>query len=209
MEPDAAFPEWIDPGRDLILTPERLKGLTHPIRLRLLELLQNEGPATATSLAARIGRSSGVTSYHLRVLADNELIAEDTARGNARDRFWRAAHRSMGFTVRMSQHPSPEVTSQYLRLAAGEIHRRVLAGIDILTSSPDEMAAAPWKLNDWPLRLTVQEARELGTQISELAQRYRRGPGDPDPRPGTVRAYFQFQLLPDEEPGAPEPETGR
>jgi hypothetical protein len=62
------------------------------------------------------------------------------------------------------------------------------------------MAMAPWALNDWPLRLTVEEARELGTQISELALRYRREPGDPDPRPGTVRAYFQFQLLPDEEP---------
>jgi DNA-binding transcriptional ArsR family regulator len=201
MEPEG-FPAWIDPGRDLILTPEKLKGLTHPIRLRLLELLQNEGPATATSLAARIGRSSGVTSYHLRVLADNGLIAEDTDRGNARDRFWRAAHRSMGFTVRMSESPSPEATNRYLRTAAEEIHRRVLAGIDMVTSSPDEMATAPWKLNDWPLRLTVEEARELGTQISELANRYRREPGDPDPRPGTVRAYFQFQLLPDEEPEA-------
>jgi DNA-binding transcriptional ArsR family regulator len=203
MEPEG-FPAWIDPSRDLILTPEKLKGLTHPIRLRLLELLQNDGPATATSLAARIGRSSGVTSYHLRVLADNGLIAEDTDRGNARDRFWRAAHRSMGFTVRRSEIPSPEATSRYLRTAAEEIHRRVLAGIDLITSSPDEMATAPWKLNDWPLRLTVEEARELGTQISELANRYRREPGDPDPRPGTVRAYFQFQLLPDE-----EPETGR
>lgn len=206
MEPDGGFPEWVDPSRDLILTPETLRGLTHPIRLRLLELLQNEGPATATSLAARIGRSSGVTSYHLRVLADNGLIAEDTDRGNARDRFWRAAHRSMGFTVRMSENPGTEAANRYLRIAAEEIHRRVLAGIDMFTSSPDEMATAPWMLNDWPLRLTVEEARELGTRISELANRYRREPGDPDPRPGTVRAYFQFQLLPDEERGTGEPE---
>jgi hypothetical protein len=60
--PDTGFRAWIDPSRDLILTPKRVKGLTHPIRLRLLELLQQEGPATATGLAARIGRSSGVTS---------------------------------------------------------------------------------------------------------------------------------------------------
>lgn len=211
MEPDGGFPEWIDPNRDLILTPETLRGLTHPIRLRLLEFLQHEGPATATSLAARIGRSSGVTSYHLRVLADNGLIAEDTDRGNARDRFWRAEHRSMGFTLRLSENPGIEATNRYLRTAAEEIHRRVLAGIDIATSSPDEMATAPWKLDDWPLRLTLEEARELGTQISQLANRYRREPGDPDPRPGTVRAHFQFQLLPDEEPEdeEPEPETKR
>jgi DNA-binding transcriptional ArsR family regulator len=175
----------------------------------LLELLQQEGPVTATSLAARIGRSSGITSYHLRVLADNGFITEDTDRGNARDRFWRAAHRSMGFTLRMSDDPNTEATDRYLRAVAGEIHRRVLAGIDMFTSAPHEMATAPWRLNDWPLRLTVEEARELGTQISELANRYRREPGDPDPRPGTVRAYFQFQLLPDEKPEDEEPEIQR
>lgn len=206
MEPEGGFPEWVDPGRDLILTPESLKGLTHPIRLRLLELLQQEGPATATSLASRIGRSSGVTSYHLRVLAGNGLITEDAGRGNARDRFWCAAHRSMGFTLRMSDNPGTETTSRYLRLVAEEIYRRVLAGIDTFTSDPATMTTAPWALNDWPLRLTEDEARELGTQISDLASRYRRDPGDPDPRPGTVRAYFQFQLLPDREPEGTEEE---
>ena len=120
--PDTGFPAWIDPSSDLILTPKRVKGLTHPIRLRLLELLQHEGPATATSLAARIGRSSGVTSYHLRVLADSGFIVEDTERGNARDRFWRAPHRSTGFTLRMPDDPGTaenvEDTDRYLRIVA-------------------------------------------------------------------------------------------
>jgi DNA-binding transcriptional ArsR family regulator len=209
LPPETGFPEWIDPSRDLILTPKKLKGLTHHIRLRLLELLQQEGPATATSLAARIGRSSGVTSYHLRVLAENVFIVEETDRGNARDRFWRAPHRSMGFTLRMPDDPGSaeniDATEQYLQIVAEEIYRRILAGIEVFTAAPDDMATAPWKLNDWPLRLTVDEARELGTQISELANRYRRAPGDPDPRPGTVRAYFQLQLLPDEpRPAGPE-----
>jgi hypothetical protein len=78
-------------------------------------------------------------------------------------------------------------------------------GIDLLTASPEDMAAAPWRLDDWPLRLTADEARELGRQISELASRYRRPPGDPDPAPGTIRAYFQLQLLPDEPPLAEPP----
>ncbi len=202
--PDTGFPAWIDPSRDLILTPKRVKGLTHPIRLRLLELLQQEGPATATSLAARIGRSSGVTSYHLRVLADSGFIVEDTERGNARDRFWRAPHRSTGFTLRMPDDPGTadnvEATDRYLRIVAEEVYRRIQVGIDLLTASPEAMATAPWRMDDWPLRLTPDEARELGRQISELASRYRRPPGDPDPAPGTIRAYYQFQLLPDEPP---------
>ena len=207
--PDTGFPAWIDPSSDLILTPKRVKGLTHPIRLRLLELLQHEGPATATSLAARIGRSSGVTSYHLRVLADSGFIVEDTERGNARDRFWRAPHRSTGFTLRMPDDPGTaenvEDTDRYLRIVAEEVYRRIQVGIDLLTASPEDMAAAPWRLDDWPLRLTADEARELGRQISELASRYRRPPGDPDPAPGTIRAYFQLQLLPDEPPLAEPP----
>lgn len=200
--PQPSFPAWVDPGRDLILTPKKLKGLSHPIRLRLFELLQEDGPATATSLAARIGRSSGVTSYHLRVLADSGFIVEDSDRGNARDRFWRVPRRLAGFTLRMPDDPgtpeNAEETDRYLRIVAAELYRRVLAGIDILTCSPEHMATAPWGLDDWPLRLTPGEARELRRQIGELASRYRRPPGDPDPRPGTVRAYFQFQLLPDE-----------
>jgi Winged helix-turn-helix DNA-binding len=103
-------------------------GLTHPIRPRLLELLQQEGPATATSLAARIGRSSGVTSYYLRVLADSGFIVEDTERGNARDRFWRAPHRSTGFTLRMPDDPGTadnvEATDRYLRIVAEWSPRR-------------------------------------------------------------------------------------
>jgi DNA-binding transcriptional ArsR family regulator len=196
------FPEWIDPSRDLILTPSKLKGISHPIRLRLLDLLQQEGPATATSLAAKIGQSSGVTSYHLRVLAENGLIEEDTERGNARDRFWKAPHRSISFSVRLAEDPGTEekidATSQYLRIVADEVHRRMLVGIDLFTAGPESMASAPWKMNDWAMRLTPEEARELSAQISDLAHRYFRPPGDPDPRPGTVRAYFGFQLLPDE-----------
>jgi DNA-binding transcriptional ArsR family regulator len=196
------FPEWLDPERDLILTPKRLKSLSHPLRVRLLEMLQQDGPATATSLAARIGRSSGVTSYHLRVLAEDGFIEEDTKRGNARDRYWRARHRLMSFTLRSPDDPgsedNAEAAGQWLRVVAGDLHQRMLDGIDIITSSPEDMATMPWGLDDWPLRLTHDEARELRRGIWELANRYRRQPGDPDPRPGTTRAYFQLQILPDE-----------
>jgi DNA-binding transcriptional ArsR family regulator len=77
-----------------MLTPTALRGLVHPFRLRLLDLLQADGPATATTLARRIGESSGVASYHLRVLAEHGFIVEGTTRGTARDRWWRAARRS-------------------------------------------------------------------------------------------------------------------
>ena len=49
-------PDWFDPAEDAMLTPQALRGLVHPVRLRLLDLLQADGPATATSLGQRIGQ---------------------------------------------------------------------------------------------------------------------------------------------------------
>ena len=77
--------------------PTALKALAHPVRLRMLGLLRIDGPATASGLAARLGLNSGATSYHLRQLALHGFIVEDAERGNARDRWWRAAHESTTF----------------------------------------------------------------------------------------------------------------
>lgn len=196
------MPEWHDPDRDLMLTPSRLRGLVHPVRMKLLQLLQEDGPATATGLAARIGQSSGVASYHLRVLAEHGFIVEDAERGNGRDRWWRAVHRSTSFTFRMPEDPgderSIEDAERFVRMDADEMYRRMVSFIETLAARREELADLPWQLSYWPVRLTRAEARALAGQVNALVAPYRRGQGGPDPREGTERAYFQFQLLPDE-----------
>src|SRR5689334_18046289 len=77
-----------------VLDARSLKALAHPIRVQLLGLLRQDGPSTATALGARLGESSGTTSYHLRQLAAVDLVVEDETRGNARERWWRAAQDS-------------------------------------------------------------------------------------------------------------------
>ena len=74
-------------------SPQQMKALTHPVRVRMLGMLRIDGPATATTLAARLGLNTGATSYHLRQLAQHGFVVEDAERGNARDRWWKAAHR--------------------------------------------------------------------------------------------------------------------
>ena len=83
--------------RQVTPDPSALKALAHPVRLRILSLLRLDGPATASGLAARLGLNSGATSYHLRQLALHGFIVEDAGRGNARDRWWRAAHEATNF----------------------------------------------------------------------------------------------------------------
>ncbi|WP_069173898.1 helix-turn-helix domain-containing protein [Streptomyces griseus] len=78
-----------------VLDPEQdsaaLKALTHPLRLTLLGLLRQHGPATASELAVRTGESSASTSYHLRVLAKYAFVAEAEHR-DGRERRWKPVH---------------------------------------------------------------------------------------------------------------------
>ncbi|BCJ76276.1 transcriptional regulator [Catellatospora sp. IY07-71] len=74
------------------LSATQIRTLAHPLRVRLLGMLRLDGPATATTLARLLDTNTGATSYHLRQLAEVGLVTEETDRGTARQRFWRAAH---------------------------------------------------------------------------------------------------------------------
>ncbi|HUG84474.1 MAG TPA: helix-turn-helix domain-containing protein, partial [Euzebya sp.] len=79
--------------RLITLDAKQLTTLAHPLRSRLLTALRQEGPATATPLAKRLGTNSGTTSYHLRKLAEVGLVTDAPDEGDGRDRWWQAASR--------------------------------------------------------------------------------------------------------------------
>ena len=94
--------------------------LTHPLRQRLLRLLQSSGPSTATKLAAATGESSGLTSYHLRRLATAGLVTEAAAQG--RERWWRAAdHAPTARPARPRQAPADSGVRSEILAAAGAL----------------------------------------------------------------------------------------
>ena len=67
---------------------DSLKGLSHPLRAELFNLLAVHGAATASQLAERVGESSGATSYHLRQLERHGFVREVEGRGTGRERWW-------------------------------------------------------------------------------------------------------------------------
>lgn len=69
-------------------SPTLLRALAHPLRVRLLMELQ-EGPATSAMLARRTAQTRGNVSYHLRSLAQAELIEDALEEGTERERWWR------------------------------------------------------------------------------------------------------------------------
>src|SRR5918999_5562037 len=87
--------------------PKALRALAHPVRLRVRELLREEGPMTATEVAERIGESPANCSFHLRTLAKYGFI-EEAERGKGRNRPWRAKSGSIVLQAeKPTRHPRP------------------------------------------------------------------------------------------------------
>jgi DNA-binding transcriptional ArsR family regulator len=161
----------MEPTR-IVLDARSLRALAHPVRVKMLWLLRTGGPSTATQLAARLGLNSGATSYHLRQLGAAGIVVEDTERGNARERWWRAAHDSTELSDPELLDSEPEATFDYLRSIAA---MSALVVQEALGQFPT--AARPWRdrfdLSDWKLRLTPDEARALHDELHATIRRYR------------------------------------
>jgi len=190
----ATFP---DSPQDVRLDPRNLKGLAHPLRVKLLGALREGGPATASMLAARLGESSGATSYHLRQLEGFGFVAEDAARGSRRERWWRAVHRSTHFDEgALARDPGTALLgAEYLRAVAGHCSAGMLRWIDALPSAPEDWARSG-DMSDWALRLTPDQARELSAELEAVVRRYR--PFDPEEPEveGASLVAVQIQVLP-------------
>lgn len=153
--------------RSAHLDADRLRALAHPLRVQLLGALRIEGTATASQLADRLGTSSGMTSYHLRQLADAGLIEEVVDKGNARERWWRAAHDTTSF------RPS-EVTggwteaARWLQSEQGRVREREwstwLAERDTWSDTWGDVADS----SDYCFRLTADELESLLTVLHDV-----------------------------------------
>ena len=184
-------------SQEIRLDPRNLKGLAHPLRVRILGSLREEGPATASMLAGRLGESSGATSYHLRQLAAFGFVEEDEDRGSRRERWWRAAQRSTWFdegSVGRDQE-SRLLGAEYLRAIANGAASRTLEWIDSLSSAPGDWASVG-TMSDYALRMKPEQVRELAADIEKLVARYKAFDPEAEAGPGEVYVAVQFQLLP-------------
>jgi DNA-binding transcriptional ArsR family regulator len=174
------------------LTPHSLRGLAHPLRMRLLASLRRDGPATASQLGDRLGESSGSTSYHLRQLAAHGFVEDDPERGKGRERWWRAAHQGTHFDASLTHDPDPAVRGaanlffhQVATFHAEEVNTWIGTKHDWSQTWVDSA-----DISDYTLRLTPDLAAELNTKMQELVESYR--PLEPDeatPEAARVRVH--------------------
>lgn len=74
---------------------EQLKSFTHPLRVRLMDLLRSGAELTATQAAALTGESVAACSFHLRQLAKFGVVEPGERRG--REKPWKARAVSLIF----------------------------------------------------------------------------------------------------------------
>lgn len=180
---------------EVVLSPRNLRGIAHPVRVRLLGLLRIEGPSTATRLAERLGLNNGATSYHLRQLELYGFVVEDKGRGNARERWWCAAHHRTSFeSAALLNGEAGELAETYLSSVAAAYAEATQRAIEERQALP-----AQWRglemLSDLTLRLTPDEVQQLMGEVLEAAARYRPD-DDENPPADSAPVRFQVQAFP-------------
>ena len=159
-------------------SPAALKALSHPVRLRMLGLLRIEGPATATTLATRLGLNTGATSYHLRQLATHGFVTEETGRGNGRDRWWAAAHQATTTGDDTDRdHEGREALDAFLQAIAVVATEQLQRAVEERALLPDAWRDAS-EFSDWVIRLTPSSARALVDSVLAAVGEARDEDGD-------------------------------
>lgn len=176
------------------LDAQALKAFAHPVRIRLYELLEEYGAATATQLAARIGENTGVTSYHLRQLARHGLIEDVPERGKGKERWWRAAGFSADLLTALEDPETASAAEVLLAKLVQQRHDEFSSWTrEARTMAPEWVATS--MQSRWTVRATRQELEELNARVMTMINEFtdaRRDRVNPD----TVRVQLYYDALP-------------
>ncbi|MEV4248719.1 helix-turn-helix domain-containing protein [Streptosporangium canum] len=173
-----------------------LKGLSHPVRLRLLELLEQHGPATATQLAARIGENTGATSYHLRQLERHGFIEDMPERGKGKERWWR----TRGFSLDGDRFRRDPETAEAAEFLLAEMVRQ--RGAELARWLEESRTSPrPWITagvnSRVALRLTREELADLVRDVTQVLDAcYDRVRERDEEVPDTARVIVHFDAFP-------------
>ena len=175
--------------------------LAHPIRARILALLRQNGPSTATTLARALETNTGATSYHLRKLADVGLVDEtsqpdpgEPGRGG-KQRWWKPSTDRHAFVASsVAGDPDAEAAHNWLERHYFQILTDQFG--DWLDHSRDW--PLDWQdaagLSDYMLTVTPTRARALTAELAEVIERYRTMPAEEDG--GIADTRVQVMLYP-------------
>ncbi|HEX3787342.1 MAG TPA: helix-turn-helix domain-containing protein [Pseudonocardiaceae bacterium] len=194
---------------DRISDPKRLRALSHPLRLSLMNLLLEEGTATATRCAEMLSESVASCSYHLNLLAKYDFI-EHAPGGQGREKPWRLL-----------------MAGQTISTDGLDLEGKLAAEAAIDTFLDHEFRLMKQRMRSYDREpkvwhdaigtnttttfVTAEEAIAMRDEIYEILQRYRSRRDQPDTRPADtrpVRMMLAMTVAPDRPATAePDPEA--
>jgi DNA-binding transcriptional ArsR family regulator len=179
-----------------------LKAMAHPLRMRILQLLELRERASVTSLAEELGESTAAISYHLRQLARHGFVEDfqpddldEVGRQTPgrRQRWWRMAVDQIhmtGFEF-LQDEDTREAAGFITRELQSDRNRRMTHWLVTATQWPTEWQRASTDL-DGHLDLSPKQARALADDLAALVDRYRKlRPGK-----GARRVEVQYAVFP-------------
>lgn len=171
--------EHVPPTTD----PQRIRALTHPLRLELLEVL-DDGPATATECAAATGESVASCSFHLRTLAKYGWIEPAERRG--REKPWALVTRGRDIRPETGNPDSIRALASMAALWLDHEVEHVRNFIAVAPHEADEwvQASTLYESKAWA---TVDELAELSATVQRLTDVFDERRDDPTKRPAGAR----------------------
>ena len=162
-------------------TMAQMRALAHPVRIRIVSLLANQGPARATDLGDALGLAPNAVSYHLKSLAKAGLVEQaPEASADKRERWWRASHGDYDLlqgrtavTPTETTAETPAESSDAAHAALDQVGRFVMDTLNrvrtqLREDGPDSDTHV--SLGVSTLQLTTAQHRRLLQDISDYTQ---------------------------------------
>src|SRR6266568_3477512 len=181
-----------------ISDPKRLRALSHPLRWKLMSLIDSEQTATATRCAEVLGESVASCSYHLNMLAKYDFI-EEAPGGQGREKPWRVTSRDQSFTAEglgdEGQLAAEAAGEAFLDNEYGVMKERLRRrGLE-----PEEWRKESTGFSASSVYLTADEAKELRRHVMEIVDGRDDRWDNPDLRPAgarQVRVFLSMSVVP-------------
>ena len=178
-----------EPARQVVTSdPARIRALTHPLRLQLLDLLDDHGPSTATQCAALTGESVASCSFHLRTLARHGFI--EPAERTGREKPWQVVGHGRRTLWDQEAPGSLRAVTELARITLDREAARTADWLDRASALPPEWLDAS-TMTVSTFWATADEMAQLTSEIEALTARFAGRSDDPTLRPeGARSAHF-------------------
>ncbi|MFJ1510838.1 helix-turn-helix transcriptional regulator [Cellulosimicrobium funkei] len=172
--------------------PASIRALAHPLRLRILTLLDDEGEVTATRCAEVTGESVASCSFHLRMLAKYGYVEPAERRG--KERPWRTVGRGRQTRFDPDVPESLPAASAVADLVLGQEAARVRAWLaGAAAEDPRWLLAST--LSSSSFYATREELDALAREVEALTDRFAGRWDDPSLRPEGARPARLFAVV--------------